>query len=250
MKRGLTVLFFITMITLGAGNLFAETETITLATLNWQPFYGEDLPEKGFFAAISREAFKRAGYEMKIEFMPWKRALEMAKKGKYDGLLGAYHSEERAQEFYFTDPVSQNEEVFFQKKGKGIAYSNIEDLKQYKIGGLRGAAPLIELNEKGFNVEETNDDLMSMKKLNAGRIDLLVIGKQQLYYNIANVEDLKGFKDEFEAIEPPFKSFDLFCPITRKKADGEEIVKKFNAALQEMKADGTYDDILKRFGQK
>lgn len=248
MKKKLAACLISMFILLGAGSAFCET--VTLATLNWQPFYGENLPENGFFAALSREAFKRAGYDMELKFMPWKRALEMSKKGKYDGLLGAYYNEDRANAFYFTDPVSQNEEVFVQKKGKGISYSQLEDLKKYKIGGLRGAAPLVELKEKGFDVEETNDELMSMKKLDAARLDLLVIGKQQFYYHIGNTDDLKQFKGSFELIEPPFKSFDLFCPITKKRAGGDEIVKKFNQALQEMKADGTYDEILKRFGQR
>ena len=46
------------------------------------------------------------------------------------------------------------------------------------------------------------------------------------------------------------KSYELFCPITKKRPDAREIVSKFNTALKEMKADGTYDAILTRFGQK
>jgi len=42
----------------------------------------------------------------------------------------------------------------------------------------------------------------------------------------------------------------LYCPISKKKADVKEIVEKFNAALKEMKTDGTYNEILNRFGQK
>ena len=228
----------------------AVSETISLATLNWQPFYGEDLPENGFFSALCREAFKRAGYEMELHFMPWKRALEMTKKGKYDGLLGAYYNDKRAESFYFTDPVSNNEESFIQKKGKGIAYTTLDDLKPYKIGGLRGSAPMAELLEQGFKAEETNDEIMSIKKLNADRLDLVIIGKQQFYYALSHDETLASLKEAFEVIEPPFKSYGLFCPITKKKAEGNEIVKKFNQALKEMKSDGTYDKILARFGQK
>ncbi|MBF0572938.1 MAG: transporter substrate-binding domain-containing protein [Desulfamplus sp.] len=249
MKKRLAACFIAIGIFFSASIVFCET-TITLATLDWQPFYASDLPENGFFAALSREAFKRAGYKMEIAFVPWKRALEMATKGHYDGLLGAYYNEERAGTFYFPDPVSKNDENFVQKKGAGISYTKLEDLKQYKIGGLRGSAPVVELLEKGFKVEETRIDELSIKKLNAGRIDLIIIGKQQLNYLLSNVEDLKTLQGAFEIIEPPFQSLDLFCPITKKRADGQEIVKNFNKALQEMKADGTYDKILKRFGQK
>ncbi|NOR23845.1 MAG: hypothetical protein GQ542_05525 [Desulforhopalus sp.] len=53
-----------------------------MATLNWQPFYGENLPKNGFYAELSREAFKRAGYDLIITFVPWKRAVQMARTGK------------------------------------------------------------------------------------------------------------------------------------------------------------------------
>ena len=231
-----------------ATNAFGEK--LILATLNWEPFYGENLPENGFFAALSREAFKRAGYDLKIEFMPWKRALELAKRGKYDGILGAYYNDERARYFYFTEPVSQNEEVFIQKKGRGISYGNLDELKRYKVGSLLGSAQGKALLDLGFTVEDAPDEIMNLRKLDAGHIDLFVLGKQQLYFKLKNVETLKPLQDAFEVLDPPFKSFDLYCPITKKRADGEEIVKKFDAALKEMKADGTYDSILEQFGQK
>ena len=49
--------------------------------------------------------------------------------------------------------------------------------------------------------------------------------------------------------EPPYKSSNLYCPISKKRMDGKIIIKKFNEALKDMKADGSYDAILKRFGQ-
>ena len=228
----------------------ASAESLTLATLNWPPFYAEDLPENGFFAALSREAFKRAGYDMELKFMTWNRALELSKKGKYDGILGAYYNADRETHFIFTAPVSQNQESFIRKTGSDAAYTGMEALKAYKIGGLMGAAPLKELKANGITAEGTADELGSMKKLNAGRIDLLVMGKQNLYWALNNDSGFKPFKGKVEVIEPPFKSYDLFCPITRKRDDAAQIVEKFNAALAAMKADGTYKTIMDRFGQK
>lgn len=232
------------------GTGIAFSQTLTLATLNWAPFYSEHLPEGGFFTAISREAFKRAGYELKVEFMPWKRALEMAKKGKYDGILGAYRNAERENYFIFPDPSTHNEEVFIQKKGKGITFKKLDELKPYKIGGLNAAAPIKELTKKGFKTDSAPKDLQSIKKLNAGRIDLMVIGKQNLNYALKNIPDYKPYQTAFEVLDPPFKSYGLYCPISKKKADAKQIVEKFNAAIKAMKTDGTYDEILNRFGQK
>ncbi|MGM0609050.1 MAG: substrate-binding periplasmic protein [Candidatus Muiribacteriota bacterium] len=226
-----------------------RSETITLATLNWEPFYGESLSEQGFFTALSREAFKRAGYNLKVEFLPWKRALEMAREGKYDGNLGAYFSNDRADTFYFTDPIAQNEEAFIQNKGRGIKFKNLEYLKQFKIGALRGGAQTAELREKGFDFEVVSDDILNIKKLHAQRVDLILMGKQQFLYLLETNKQLKNYKNSFDILEPPYKTFNLYCTITKKRSNGEKIVKKVNSSLESMKEDGTYNKILKRFGQ-
>lgn len=244
-----TIFCFLTaIIVFYSANSFSET--LNMATLNWEPFYGEKLPENGFFSALAKEAFKRAGYKVKIFFMPWKRALDSAGKGKYDGLMGAYYNEDRAKIFYFTDPVAQNEEVFVHNKGLEIEYNNLEDLKKYKIGGVRGSAQIKDLRNMGFNTEVTTNYRSAIRKLKLSRVEILVIGKQKLLYDLKNDTELKQYENAFEILDPPFKTYEIFCPITKKRADGAKIVENFNKGLREMIEDGTYDRILERFGQK
>lgn len=226
------VLFF--LLSFVPGKLFGET--LHLATQNWEPFYGDTLPENGFFTALSKEAFKRAGYNIEVKFLPWKRAVEMARRGKYDGILGAFYSDDRANSFYFMDPIAQSDMVFVQREGRGIIYSELAELKQYKVGGTRGDAQVAELRKIGFDIEVTTDDIMNIKKLNLDRVDLIIIGKQYLLYILKNNEEFKDIKP-FEILEPSFKSSYLYCPITKKRPDAEEIIKKFNKALQDMKSD-------------
>jgi polar amino acid transport system substrate-binding protein len=236
-------------ITLCWASWAASSKTIKLATLNWPPFYSEDLPENGFFTAISREAFKRAGYTLDVQFTTWNEALEMAKKGNFDGVLGAYHSSEREQSFDFTDPIATNEEVFFAKKGSGITYQKVEDLKKYKVGALKGGIAGNELREMGMTVVDTGSDLDNFKKLNQGGIGLYLFGKQNFYYQIANSPEWKPLADSVEMVEPPYKTYDMFCALTKKMPNSGKIVEEFNKALEEMKTDGTYEKILKRFNQ-
>ncbi|WP_282095827.1 hypothetical protein [Epibacterium ulvae] len=39
---------------------------------------------------LVRETFYRAGYDLDIEFMLWRRALALAATGQANGLVGAY----------------------------------------------------------------------------------------------------------------------------------------------------------------
>jgi len=177
----------------------------------------------------------------------------MAKRGKHDGVLGLFYNESRAEQFYYTKPIMASESNFIQKKGKGIQFSNFEDLKPYKTGTLRGTSTSQTLIKKGLNVEEVSEYMLNVKKLHAlhaGRIDLMSMGKQSFYYLLNSNKEFEQLKDQFEVIEPPHTSNHLFCSIGKHRTDGQEIVEKFNKALSEMKTDGTYDEILKRFGQK
>lgn len=243
------VIACILAITLCCASWAAANKTIKLATLNWPPFYSDNLPENGFFTAISREAFKRAGYDLEVQFTNWNEALEKAKEGGFDGVLGAYHNEERAKLFDFTDPITTNEEVFFAKKGSGITYKNVEDLKKYKFGALKGGAQGKELRDKGLTVVDTDSDLENFQMLNQGGIGIYLFGKQNFNYQVANSPEWKSLKNSVEMIEPPFKTYEMYCALTKVMPDSEKIVEQFNKALQEMKADGTYEEILKRFDQ-
>ena len=57
--------------------LTAQAQTVELTTMNWPPFYGENLEQGGFINAIAKEALAESGYESETEFTGWQTALDM-----------------------------------------------------------------------------------------------------------------------------------------------------------------------------
>ncbi len=226
----------------------SQADALKLTTVDWQPFYGHDLPEQGFFAAIIREAFKRAGYDIEINFQPWKRALETTQKGNYDGLLGAYYSEARSNFLNFTDVVYENEDIFLSKNKALVNYQNLSDLKDYRIGVMRGAAYSEELRKQGYKVVETNNEQQSLRMLCRDRLDLVLMSKMHYDFLFANEPDIFSGSESLLILDKPFKTYPLYVPITKKRPDSDEIVNRFNSALSELKQDGSYGEILNRFG--
>ncbi|WP_147822627.1 substrate-binding periplasmic protein [Salidesulfovibrio onnuriiensis] len=225
-------------------------QPLVLATMNWPPFYGEDLPKNGFYAEISRRVFARAGYDMKLDFVPWNRAITLAMHGVYDGLLGAYYSDERAIEMIYTDEVAPSEEVFIQKRGRGIAYDGPESIRPFLVGVLRGGVQGQDLEALEINAVPAVDHVINLRKLYVGRIDLVLMGRQEFYSLVRESEYVRTREQDFEILRPPFKVYGLFNPISRRMPGAREVVAGFNKALEEMRADGTYDAILEEFGQK
>ena len=103
-----------------------------------------------FFVEITREAFKRVGYDININWVPWKRAQELSFSGKYDALLGCYYTEERAKKLEYSAPVSSTEVVFFELKGRNITFSSLRDLSPYTIGVVRGYANTDEFDASDY----------------------------------------------------------------------------------------------------
>jgi len=60
--------------------------------------------------------------------------------GEIDGIVGIWHSDERAEALLYSTPLIDNQMVFFKRKGENIAFKNYEDLKQqgYRLGSVRG----------------------------------------------------------------------------------------------------------------
>lgn len=229
-----------------SASVHANTK-LHFATLNWEPYYGESLPEQGFYAAISRAAFERAGYELTIEFVPWTRALAGAKAGVYDGLLGAYFSKDRLSTLVYSDVVSYNEQNLLQVRGRGIRFNSFFDLQRYRIASLRDSVQSQTLRDFGITVIDTDDTKTAINLLLNERYDLFTIGKQQFNYLFSVDSDLRAIKHKVELIEPAFKTYKLYNAVSKQRADAQAVVAAFNGALDEMRKDGSYDNILQRF---
>src|SRR3990167_6079785 len=76
----------------------AAAEIIRLASLEWPPYTGAQLPDGGESTATLKAAFAAAGYQLEVDFLPWERALALA-KAPNSGYAGYFPE-------YFSDAIS------------------------------------------------------------------------------------------------------------------------------------------------
>lgn len=224
-----------------------QEKRLALSTMNWEPYYAEHLPDGGPVAEITKEAFRRVGYDVVIEFVPWIRALELSKNGEYDGLVGAFYSEERSHYFTYSEKLTEAAVVFVSRKGRRITYSSLDDLKPYRIGILRGAVLTQEFDTATYLMtEEVVEHELNIKKLMGDRVDLIVLGKFHLL-QILN-QKFPDWIDKIEIINPPLMINGLFNAISKQNPEHERIVSDFNRGLKEIQDDGMFGRIMKRHG--
>ncbi|MCP3923768.1 MAG: transporter substrate-binding domain-containing protein [Desulfobacterales bacterium] len=235
-------------------NLSGAEKHVTAATLEWAPYIGKTLPNKGYVHEITVTAFKRSSYSVKINFYPWARAVYLVEKGNNDVLLPEYYSKKREKTCIYSNPIPGGPVGLYKQKSLKVKWLNNPQKKQtkalwgfrkYKFGVVRGYINTEEFDKAKFLVKEdvTNDEL-NIKKLHGNRIDFIFIDKFVAQYIIKT--KYPHFKYKLEFMEPAMELKPLYLTFSRKGKNFEEKLKAFNDGLAKMKKDGT----LKRIMQK
>ncbi len=232
--------------------LFFSTDSfagkkIVLASIDWAPYIGKAMKNDGYVAELIREAYKRKGYDLEIKYMPWARALKMAKAGKHDGYFPEYFSEGLKNDYKVSTAFPGGPLGLFKTKSTTIKFSSINDLLPYRIGVVRGYVNTKEFDDAGFlNKEEAKDDLTNFRKLFKKRIDIVVADKFVGKYLVA--KNMPEKLPELEFIEPALEIKDLYVCISKKTSKSGAKFKALEEGLKEITADGTVQKILKKHG--
>lgn len=245
-KRILFVLSFLLFSCLLHNNARSGT-TVTLATLDWEPYIGEKMPNQGYVASLVREAYKASGYTVEMKFMPWARVVAMTKEGRFDGYLPEYYAESLKTDFLVSEPFPGGPLGFFKRKADAINFKTLEDLKPYKVGVVRDYVNTEEFDKAAFLQKDlANNDITNLRKLLGKRIDLVVADKFVGTYLLK--QDMPDKAGEVEFMTPVLEEKSLYLCISKKIPDAEAKIKAFNDGLKVIKENGTLATIMKANG--
>lgn len=219
--------------------LFTNTafarETVRMTSLDWPPYTGADLEDGGAVFKVVKDAFERAGFELEVEFLPWKRAVFTAHSDDdVAGFFPEYYDESREKEFLFSLPVGFSPLGFVERSDMPIYWDKLEDLSGQRIGVVAGyvnTRRFDELVKKGvITTDEVVDDATNLHKLVAGRIDMAVMDRNVFEYLLATDNFLHGYRGRLQFCEHPLEVRAVY--VCFKRTDrGKELLKQFNTAV-------------------
>jgi polar amino acid transport system substrate-binding protein len=166
----------------------ASDKIVYLTSLEWPPYAGKDLPEQGSSIALVREAYAAMGYRLEVTFFPWSRAMVLASDptSQYSGYFPEYYSAEIGKNFIYSEAIGISLLGFAERKSHEVLWTNISDLRQYRIGVVQDYINTDEFDSMVLNrelmVSTTLNDTNNLKKLMSGRLDLAVIDKNVMEY--------------------------------------------------------------------
>ncbi|EAB5282414.1 basic amino acid ABC transporter substrate-binding protein [Campylobacter upsaliensis] len=208
---------------------------------NYKPFdYKEDAKLTGLDIDLVNEIAKREGIELTWVEMSFDGLIPALKTGKIDMIASAMSAtEDRRKSVDFSDVYYTTKNLYIKKKDNE-ALNSKEDLEGKIIGVQLGtlqepAAKAI----KDTKVQSNESLSVVIMELKEGKIDAVVADKDVSTGYLKENADLIGFFEEEDGSEGFSFAFD--------KDKQKEAIEKFNKGLKDLKADGTYEQILTKY---
>jgi len=213
---------------------------IVLATANWEPYISESSATQGQFSEIVTSIFKEMQLETTLIFAPWKRVESIVAEGEAFAAIPYAYTKERHKKFDYSDPIMNSSYVFIYNKKvypKGIDYTQLEELGNYRISGVTGYWYEQLFMSAKLKVEYVTSDEQNIVKLYANRVDLVATNDLVGWFLIK-----KRYPKEvaqFGVLKKPFGSQYLHLMVSKKYPHALELTQRFNAILKKRRELGS-----------
>lgn len=230
------LLWFLILLLAPASSLAGEK--VVLASLEWPPYTGSELPMQGATSAIVREVFRAAGYDLEIRFLPWNRAIEAARMDEdVDGYFPEYPNTIREGGFLCSESVGKSPVGLAKRRSRDLKWQNYYDLERYRVGVVDGyvnSERFDQLVAAGrIQTDESVSDVLNVRKVLAGRVDWAVVDINVFKHLLMHDEWLSLRKGELRLDARLLSINDLLVCIAPGER-GAEILRRFNASLAEL----------------
>lgn len=235
---------FLLLITFACVALSARAAPVVAIDNANPPFmYQEAGQAKGLYPVLLRAVFKRAGIEVEVRAIPWKRALRMGENGRV-GIGGIYKTAPRLEVFDYSQPIFEEKLLVYVRKGAALKFEQVGDLHGKRVGVIRGWSYTEEFDQalKSGRIlaTESSSDEANFRMLASGRLDAVIaieLAGQRL------IQQLE--LSRMQALEPPLSINPTYL-VFAKKAQQQALLQRFDQSLQEMREDGSFDRLVQQ----
>ena len=218
-----------------------EAGKLTMATNAAFPPY-EMTTDAGEFEGIDIDTAKaiaeKLGLELQIDDMDFDAALLSVQQGKADIVMaGVTVTDERKAVMDFSDSYATGIQSIIVPEGSDI--TSPDDLAGKKIGTQRGTTGYIYCTDDfgEDSVVAYDNGLTAVQALNNGQVDAVVIDN-------APAKEYVDANPGLKVLETSYAEEDYAIGMNK---DNTALVEAVNAALEELKADGTLQSIVDKY---
>jgi polar amino acid transport system substrate-binding protein len=229
-----------------ASNVAQAEKIVTLSASTSPPYSDRQLPEQGLALEIVSHVFKHAGYSPEVKFDIWPRAMEGVSVGLIDALASAWYSQERAEEYLFSEPYITSKLILLKLRSDRSNYSDVLNLRGKRVGTQVDFAYGVNFDAvEGLQLVPENHAIQNLLGLLNDKVDVVIGDQRTLAMQLHSY--LGGDIQKFEVVDIGLPSRDRYVAASRAIEGEEELIARFNKALAETRKDGSYQAIVSKW---
>jgi len=218
----------------------AHGSLVFLANKNLAPVaYLDHGVPSGLAIDLTRALAARMPQSVQIRVMDWAQAQTLVASGRADALIQINPTPERRRIYDFSDPFLESHfSIFVRVDGPNV--SDVASLRGLRVGVEAGGLPQQVLGgDRLIRLTIVPSFPAAFRMLAAGKIDAVVVDYRVGMYVLAT-NGIRGIRAAGDPIGTTYSA------IAVRKGD-TKLLDAINTALRSIKADGTYDQILKKW---
>lgn len=229
-------------------------ETLVIAGDLWCPVNcAPDSPRPGIYVELARDIFAEAGISVEYRVVNWARALQEARHGHIDAVIGAARSD--APDFVFTrQPVSQSRNCFYTVRESKWHFDSLKSLHTQRLAVVNDYSYGEELDAY-VQAEQGNAQrlqaaagqhalALNLAKLLEGRVDVVLENSWVMQEYLAR-RGYSGTVRHAGCQQPNIPIYLAFSPALPRSRD---YVQLLDQGLQRYRTDGRMQALLERYG--
>jgi polar amino acid transport system substrate-binding protein len=241
-----------------------SNQIVNLATLDWPPYIGESLCNKGWVFQYTVALLVSKGYQVVVNFYPWARAVKLVESGQADILFPEYFIEANAPSDVYdgmkrrdllalSESFPGGEIGFMKRKGEQDQFKgDLRNLVNERIGVVRGYQNTPEFDQmmdaKQFDILSAVTDFQLMKLLVAKRVNLIIGDPTVLRYSVEYSElgddEKLNILDNVEQVQPNLQYNYLYFALNKKRPFWQDLMQDLNMAIREFEKQGMTQSII------
>jgi polar amino acid transport system substrate-binding protein len=217
---------------------------IQLVTEEYPPVtFMRDGKPAGFVTDMVREITARLDIPDNISLTSWKNAYNMALLHPNIIIFSMDRTEAREDLFQWVGPVGQNSALLFARKGSGISIGSMEEARNVdSIATTTDWWTEQHLKAAGFtNLISSPEPGENVRQLMEGSVEL------SIFTDVTIPEIVRSAGYGMDELEPVFTVEQNYFYIGISKGTSPEMVEKWQSTLDNMKNDGTFEEIYRNY---
>ncbi|NRF68259.1 amino acid ABC transporter substrate-binding protein [Aquincola sp. S2] len=223
--------------------LAVAQERVAVDAQNAPFMYADGERAAGVYPALLQAGFHHIGVAVRIEALPWSRALAGLDQAEL-GVGGIYKNSERVQKYDYSAPIFVEKLVLYVRRDKRLVFTGMQDLAGLRIGVIRGWSygDAFDLARRAGRVEteEVASDAQNFSKLESKRLDAIVAVEQAGTAQLAS-----GHYPSVIALQTPLAVNPTHLAF-HKSADKRALLARFDSAIEAMRRSGEHDRLVGR----